>query len=162
MLYDKWYWCILFCRKLSNPVVDAIKENQYFCPYPWNRAPDKPGASHTSRKRYQIPLIKTRTTLDSLDHSSGKLKENITWYSGFSCILWSFLAATKQLYKWYFPSVCPSVPQSVTPFWLCSHHRIIIKFSGVISIDQSKVHAKGQGQRSRSQRSQPNLTVSGL
>ena len=43
------------------------------------------------------------------------------------------------------PSVCPSV----TPFWLCSHHRIIIKFSGVITRDQGKVHAKGQGQRSK-------------
>ena len=41
-------------------------------------------------------------------------------------------------------SVCPSV----TPFWLCCHHRIIMKFSGVITNDQSKVHAKGQGQRS--------------
>ena len=69
----------------------------------------------------------------------------------------SFLAATKQLYKWYFPSVrpsvclsvCPSVRLSVTPFWLCSHHRIIMKFSGVITNDQSKVHAKGQGQRSK-------------
>ena len=70
----------------------------------------------------------------------------------------NFLAATKQLYKWYFPSV----RLSVTPFRLCSHHRIIMKFSGVITTDQSKVHAKGQGQRSRTQRSQPNLTVSGL
>ena len=65
----------------------------------------------------------------------------------------SFLAATKQLYKWYFPSVCPcvcpSVRLSVTPFWLCSHHRIIMKFSGVITNDQRKVHAKGQGQRSK-------------
>ena len=60
-----------------------------------------------------------------------------------------FLAATKQLYKWYFPSVCPSVRlsvcpsvrPSVTPFWL--------KFSGVITNDWSKVHAKGQGQRSK-------------
>ena len=50
------------------------------------------------------------------------------------------LAATKQLYEWYFLSVCPSV----TPFWLCSHHRIIMKFSGVITTDQGKVHAKGQ------------------
>ena len=58
-----------------------------------------------------------------------------------------FLAATKQLYKWYFLSVRPSVCLSVTPFWLCSHHRIIMKFSGVITNDQSKVHAKGQGQR---------------
>ena len=55
-----------------------------------------------------------------------------------------FLAATKQLYKWY----CPSVRLSVTPFWLCSHHRIIMKFSGVITNDQRKVHA-GQGQRSK-------------
>ena len=64
-----------------------------------------------------------------------------------------FLAATKQLYKWYFPSVCPSVCPSVrlsvTPFWLCSHHRIIMKFSGVITNDQRKVHANGQGQRSK-------------
>ena len=67
----------------------------------------------------------------------------------------SFLAATKQLYEWFSPSVrpsvCPSVRPSVclsvTPFWLCSHHRIIMKFSGVITSDKSDVHAKGQGQR---------------
>ena len=70
---------------------------------------------------------------------------------------YTFLAATKQLYKWYFPSVCPSVRLSVCPcvrlsvwpFWLCSHHRIIMKFSGVITNDRRKVHAKGQGQRSK-------------
>ena len=56
-----------------------------------------------------------------------------------------FLAVTKQLYKWYFPSVRPSV----TPLSLCSHHRIIIKFSGVITNDKSEVHAKGQGHRSK-------------
>ena len=66
---------------------------------------------------------------------------------------WRFLAATKQLYEWYFPSVCQSVCLSVclsvTPFRLCSHHRIIMKFSGVITKDQGNVHAKGQGQRSK-------------
>ena len=50
-------------------------------------------------------------------------------------------------------SVCPSVRLSVrlsvTPFWLCSHHRIIMTFSGVITNDRRKVHAKGQGQRSK-------------
>ena len=56
-----------------------------------------------------------------------------------------FLAATKQLYDWFSPSVCPSV----TPFSPCSHHRIIMKFSGVITNDKSDVHAKGQGQRSK-------------
>ena len=47
------------------------------------------------------------------------------------------------------PSVCPSVRLSVTPFWLCSHHPIIMKFWGVITSDKSDVHAKGQGQRSK-------------
>ena len=60
-----------------------------------------------------------------------------------------FLAVTKQLYEWFSLSVCPSVRLSVTPFWLCSHHRIIMKFSGVITSDRSDVHAKGQGQRSK-------------
>ena len=71
----------------------------------------------------------------------------------FCILLLIFLAATKQLYKWYFPSVrlsvCPSVRLSVTPFSPCSHHRIIMKFSGVITMVKSDVHAKGQGQRSK-------------
>ena len=57
-----------------------------------------------------------------------------------------FLAATKQLYKGY----CPSVRLSVCHTFLTMfHHRIIMKFSGVITNDQSKVHAKGQGRRSK-------------
>ena len=72
-----------------------------------------------------------------------------------------FLAATKQLYEWFSPSVCLSVRLSVrlsvclsvclsvTHFWLCSHHRIITKLSGVITNDRSDVHAKGQGHRSK-------------
>ena len=64
-----------------------------------------------------------------------------------------FLAATKQLYDWFSPSVrlsvCLSVCPSVTPFSSCFHHRIIMKFSGVITNDKSDVHAKGQGQRSK-------------
>ena len=64
---------------------------------------------------------------------------------------WSvfFLAATKQLYDWFSPSVRLPVCPSVTPFSPCSHHRIIMKFSGVISNDKSDVHAKGQCQRSK-------------
>ena len=40
-------------------------------------------------------------------------------------------------------SVCPSFRLSVTPFSPCSHHRIIMKFSGVITMVKSDVHAKG-------------------
>ena len=46
-------------------------------------------------------------------------------------------------------SVRPSVCLFVTPFSPCSHHRIIMKFSGVITMVKSDVHAKGQGQRSK-------------
>ena len=92
------------------------------------------------------------------------VQRNSYWCLAFILL---FLAATKKLYEyeWYFLSVCPSVRlsvrlsvclsvrlsvcPSVTPFWLCSHHRIIMKFSGVITLDQGKVHAKGQGQRSK-------------
>ena len=72
------------------------------------------------------------------------LKFGITYFIEWLLIhaVIKFLAATKQLYKWYFRL-------SVTPFWLCSHHRIIMKFSGVITNDERKVHAKGQGQRSK-------------
>ena len=60
-----------------------------------------------------------------------------------------FLAATKQPYEWFSSSVCLSVRLSVAPFWLCSHPRIIMKFSGVITNNRSDVHAKvkvkGQG-----------------
>ena len=62
------------------------------------------------------------------------------------------------------PSVCPSVCLSVTPFWLCSHRRIIMNFQELLPMTKvrSMQKVKVRGQRSRSQRSQQNLTVSGL
>ena len=71
-----------------------------------------------------------------------------------------FLAATKQLYECFSPSVRPSVCLSVTPFWLCSHHRIIMKFIGVITNDKSDVHAKGEGQRSKVKVTEVNTQLS--
>ena len=46
-------------------------------------------------------------------------------------------------------AVCLSVRPSVTPFLPCSHHCIIMKFSGVITMIRSDVHAKVQGQRTK-------------
>ena len=78
-------------------------------------------------------------------------KCKLSYYIALMCYI--FLAATKQLYDWFSPSVRlsvrPSVRLSVTPFSPCSHHHIIMKFSGVITNDKSDVHAKGQGQRSK-------------
>ena len=57
-------------------------------------------------------------------------------------------------------SVCLSVRLSVTPFSPCSHHRIIMKFSGVIIMVKSDVHAKGQGQRSKVKVTEVNTQLS--
>ena len=57
-------------------------------------------------------------------------------------------------------SVCPSVCPSVTPFSPCSHHRIIMKFSGVITMVKNDVHAKGQGQRSKVKFTEVNTQLS--
>ena len=46
------------------------------------------------------------------------------------------------------PSVHLTVCPSVTPFSPCPNHRIIMKFSGVITNDQDKICAKVQSQRS--------------
>ena len=108
---------------------------------------------------------------------SQKLASYFT-YDNFVCI-WTIIIYTRndqhiwndkhniifscdQAALWMVFSVRLSVCLSVTPFWLCSHHRIITKFSGVITNDRSDVHAKVQGQRSRSrsQRSTANLAVS--
>ena len=82
-----------------------------------------------------------------------------------------FLAATKQLYDWFSPSVCLSVCLSVRPSVCLSHlfHHVpiivsswnfqeLLPWSKVMSMQKVKV----RGQRSRSQRSTPNLAVSGL
>ena len=100
----------------------------------------------------------------------------------FSCdgYMWykkpHYLAATKQLYEWYFLSVCASVCpsvclsvclSSVRPSHLFDYVPIIVSSwncqelsprTRVTSVQKVKV----RGQRSRSQRSLPNLTVSGL
>ena len=79
----------------------------------------------------------------------------------------SFLAATKQLNEWYFLSVCPSVCLSVCLSHLFDYVSLIVSswnfqellpMTEVMSMQKFKV----RGQRSRSQRSTPNLAISGL
>ena len=74
-----------------------------------------------------------------------------------------FLAATKQLYEWFSPSVCLSVCPShlfryvpvIASSW---NFQELLPITKVMSMQKVKV----RGQSFRSQRSQPNLTVSGL
>ena len=113
-----------------------------------------------------MTLHQTACLVSVLSCSDGFEVRWSKWWMASACtcpdIL--FLAATKQLYKWYFPSVClsvcPSVCPSVTPFSPCSHHRIIMKFSGVITMVKSDVHAKGQGQRSKVKVTEVNTQLS--
>ena len=79
----------------------------------------------------------------------GALGWNLHHISSDGHLIFSCDQAALQMVFSVCPSVRLSVRLSVTPFWLCSHHRIIMKCSGVITNDQSKVHAKGQGQRSK-------------
>ena len=101
--------------------------------------------------RNDLPLVHC-PDLWNLDCLS-KFKHD-TWNRYVKTTFLLFLAATKQLYEWFSPSVrpsvClsvrPSVRLSVTPFWLCSHHPIIMKF---ITSDKCDVYTKGQGQGSK-------------
>ena len=104
-------------------------------------------------------LISINCKISMADNLPSKL-DAWDWYN-------IFLAATKQLYKWYFPSVCLSVCPSVCLSHLFHHVPIIVSswnfqellpWSKVMSMQKFKV----KGQRSRSQRSTPNLAVSGL
>ena len=67
-----------------------------------------------------------------------------------------FLAATKQLNEWYFPSVCLSVCYTFLTMFPSSYHQ----FSGVITNDRSDVHAKSQGQRSKVKVTEVNTQLS--
>ena len=83
-------------------------------------------------------------------------------YSISLCCL-SILAATKQLYEWFSPSVRPSVC-----LWHLFHYVPIIvssrNFQKLLPLTEvmSIRIVKVRGQRSRSQRSWPHLAVSGL
>ena len=90
---------------------------------------------------------------------------HMSWY------IISFLAATKQLYEWFSPSVRLSVRPSVCPSVCLSHlfdyvPIILSSWNFQESLPVTKATSiqkvKVRGQRSSSQRSQPNLTVSGL
>ena len=82
-------------------------------------------------------------------------------FSGLNCAI--FLAATKQLYEWYFLSVCPSVCPSVRLSHLFDYVSILVSswnfqelshWTRVRSLQKVKV----RGQRSRSQRSRPKFS----
>ena len=102
---------------------------------------------------WSLPTSKLVGTFQptSLQHLIESTVQLVEWRSVWLNSFIMFLAATRRLWI-VSQSVCLtvrlSVGQSVTPFSLCFHHRIIMKLSGVNTIDRSDVQANGQAQRS--------------
>ena len=101
-----------------------------------------------------LGLIKMANILQ-ITFSNGSSFKKMLWLKFYNI----FLAATKQLYWWFSPSVCLSVCLSVshsvclpvTPFSLCALRGITMNFSGQEWLPMTEVmymqNAKGQGQR---------------
>ena len=139
----------------------------------WNSKGDMPYCFPRSSTKFQGHTVQNITDFDT--NWAFPDYRLATAFKSLRCALFNatklFLAATKQLYKWYFPSVrlsvCPSVCLSVCLSHLFDYVPIIVSswnFQGLLPMTKvrSMQKVKVRGQRSRSQRSQPNLTVSGL
>ena len=129
-----WYQFLYSCI-LSSNFRRCVKCN-VFLYAPWNK-----------RSYYAMAMSVHPSFMDFFQHALRYQFE--TW-----CVyiyIYIYMARHTQVTLSYYTTksrsnsfcVCPSV----TPFSPCSHH-IIMKFSGVITIDQSDVHEKGHDQRS--------------
>ena len=134
--------------------------------YQWQKwCPCKRSRSKVKVTEVTTPFTRFRTVIPVWIHI-------LRWNYAYSLMLLRrgallFLAATKQLYEWFSPSVCPSVRLSVRLSHLFDYVPIILSswnFQELLPVTKvtSMQKVKVRGQRSRSQRSQPNLTVSGL
>ena len=96
---------------------------------------------------------------ETLDEIKTSLENLWQWMIQLS----EFLAATKQLYEWYFLSVCPSVRLSVRLSHLFDYVTIIVSSWNFQELShwtrvRSMQKVKVRGQRSRSQRSRPKFS----
>ena len=142
-LWAEWSWCCHSPNALCMFVFVKIS-----IPQPW--------------KRYNSPGTVCQSNILQF-----QILWNVLYISRYINPPGHFLAATKQLYEWYFLSVRPSVCLSVCPSHLFDYVPIIVSswnFQELLPVTEvtSMQKVKVRGQRSRSQRSQPNLAVSGL
>ena len=94
------------------------------------------------------PWFKIKTVFPAIGMSIIKIRQSLYTIRSVYIFSWDQAALWMVLFinQSVWPSVCLSVCRT---FSLCSYHHIIMKFSGVITINGSDVPAKGQGQRSK-------------
>ena len=113
----------------------------------------------STRDRFSLLRLNFHRLDIIIENNTWGLKALFLW----KFVPWLFLAATKQLYEWYFLFVCPSVRLS----HLFDYVPIIVSSWNFQELSprtrvRSMQKVKVRGQRTRSQTSRPNLTVSGL
>ena len=140
----------------------SLEIDKYFHPTLHN------GCNYLSLLGLKLIYVSKSAPLKDIDWIYGSRINQVKLYilqfcPGSDLIFSCDQAALRTFLSVHPPSVRPSVCLSVTPFSLCSHHRIIMKFSGVITNDRNDVHAKVKVtcQRSRSQRAKPSWAFSG-
>ena len=142
--------CIsLMCVTNRSQLVLASRAEQAFKKLPQNENDSALTASQLALDHSEI-LHWGFLFICALMCLSTRMSGKIFGYEKVRGILWwmpAIIFSCDKAALWMVISVCPSVCLPVTPFWLCSHHRIIMKFSGFITKDQDNVHAKDQGQR---------------
>ena len=112
--------------------------------HPTDRPTDRPTSQPTNQPTNPLPCCRAEVTIPSDrlaggDHNGGlhrflaATKQFYEWYfpSIRLSVCHTFLAATKQLYKWYFPSVrlsvCPSVCHTFLTMFPSSYHHEIFR-----------------------------------
>ena len=107
-----------------------------------------------------VNMIIEKPEFETQIQASWYLIEIFFFHEDWIDLFFSCYQAAFWLVQSFRPSVCLSVCPSVTPFSPCSHHCIIMKFSGFITMVRSDVHAKGQGQRSKVKVTEVNTQIS--
>ena len=167
-LYD-WFSpsvCLSVCLSVCHPLFTMFPSSYHHeifrSYYQWQKwRPCK-------RSRSKVKVTEVNTHLNRFRTVNPVWIHIWWWNDAYSLMMLRrgallFLAATKQLYDWFSPSVC----LSVRPSHLFDHVPIIVSswnFQELLPMTKvtSMQKVKVRGQRSRSQRSRPNLTVSGL
>ena len=165
---DIWMWC---CRYTGGYCYNCWRELLWEPAWSststasW-KIPKKSWVSHAMVENHSALVVKRSKGPISKSHKCGRSYRPVANQRGTrtdrqKCYM--LLAATKQLYDWF----SPSARLSVRPSHLFHHVPIIVSswnfqellpWIEVMSMQKVKV----RGQRSRSQRSTPNLAVSGL